>query len=58
MSDLRMAQMMRKMTDMGMATQLRNPNRGINATRVMSSAMIPKNVPIVLCFLSINKCIL
>lgn len=46
-SDLRMAQMIKKMIDMGMAIQLSIPNRGMNATRVMSRATIPKNVPIV-----------
>ena len=47
LSDLRIAQMMRRIIEMGMAIQLRNPSRGIKATRVMSNATIPKNVPIV-----------
>lgn len=46
-SDLRMAQIMRKMMDTGMVIQLSIPSRGMKATRVMSRAMMPKNVPIV-----------
>lgn len=47
LSDLMMTQIIRKIIDRGMAIQLSTPNRGMKATRVMSSAMMPKSVPIV-----------
>lgn len=50
LSDLRIAQIIRKMIEMGMAIQLSIPSRGMKATKVMSRATIPKNVPIVVRF--------
>ncbi len=47
LSDLMRTQIIRKIIDRGMATQLSIPSRGMKATRVTSSAMMPKSVPIV-----------